>query len=65
MITVPDMKDEFEALLMRISSPETRKVADAFFSANPPDLSLTYSPDNFDSDDAQANSKSSNTICKK
>lgn len=59
------MKDEFDALLVRISSPETRKAGDAFFSADPLDLALTYSPDNFDSPDTQPDSKSIDTICKK
>lgn len=65
VVTVSDMKDEFDALLVRISSPQTRKAGDAFFSADPLDLSLTYSPDNFDSHDAQPDSKSSDTIGKK
>lgn len=50
------MNDEFDALLARISSPETRKAGDALFSADPPDLSLTYSPDNFDSPDTESES---------
>lgn len=65
VVTVPNMKDEFDSLLVRISSPKTRKAGDAFFSADPLDLSLTYSPDNFDSPDTQPDSKSSDTICKK
>lgn len=65
VVTVSDLKDELDALLVRISSPKTRKAGDAFFSAEPLDLALTYSPDNFDSYDAQPDSKSSDTICKK
>lgn len=65
VVIVSDLKDELDALLVRISSPNTRKAGDAFFSADPLDLSLTYSPDNFDSHDAQPDSKSSDTICKK
>lgn len=41
------MNDEIDALLERISSPCTRRAGDAFFSVNPPDLSATYSPDDF------------------
>ncbi|WP_151055886.1 hypothetical protein [Cellvibrio sp. KY-YJ-3] len=62
---MPDINDEFDALLVRISSPKTRRAGDAFFSADPLDLSITYSPDNFDSFGAQSDGKSTDTICKK
>lgn len=62
---MPDISDEFNALLIRIRSPETRRAGDALFSAEPLDLSLTYLPDNFDSLDTQPDSKSITIICKK
>ncbi|PUA27461.1 MAG: hypothetical protein B0W54_12865 [Cellvibrio sp. 79] len=60
-----DMNDEFDVLLVRIRSLETRTAGDALFSADPPDLSVTYSPDNFKSSDNQLNPKLIDTICKK
>lgn len=60
-----DMEGELDSLLVRISSPKTRRAGDAFFSADPLDLSVTYSPDNFVSFDAQPDSKSIDTTCKK
>ncbi|QEY16988.1 MULTISPECIES: hypothetical protein [unclassified Cellvibrio] len=60
-----DINDEFYALLIRISSPKTRRAGDAFFSADPLDLSITYSPDNFDSFDVQPDGKSTDIIGKK
>lgn len=60
-----DMEGELDSLLVRISSPKTRRAGDAFFSADPLDLSVTYSPDNFDSFDAQPDSKSTGTTCEK
>lgn len=62
VVTVPDMNDEFDALLARISSPETRRAGDALFSVDSLDLSLTYSPDNFDSPDHQPDLKSIDII---
>lgn len=60
-----DMNDEFDALLVKIRSPETRRAGDALFSAAPPDLSVTYLPDNFKSADDQLDPKLIYTICKK
>ena len=60
-----DISDEFDALLIRIRSPETRRAGDALFSAEPLDLSLTYLPDNFDRTDTRPDSKLNHTICKK
>ncbi|HCS63579.1 MAG TPA: hypothetical protein DIW64_05500 [Cellvibrio sp.] len=34
-----------EALMARISSAETRRAGDALFSATPPDLAQTYTPE--------------------
>lgn len=48
------MNEEFEALLSRISSPQSRRAGDAFFSADPLDLSLSYRPDNFDTPDTES-----------
>lgn len=62
---MPDITDELAALLVRISSPEARRAGDALFSVDPPDLSITYSPDNFGSPDTQPGSNSNSTICKK
>ncbi len=62
---MPDINDEFDALLVRISSPKNRTAGDAFFSADPLDLSITYSPDIFDSLGAQFDGKSIDTTCKK
>lgn len=63
--TMPDMRDELDALLARIRSPNTRKAGDALFSADPLDLSLSYSPDNFVKPDAHPDPKSTPTTCKK
>lgn len=60
-----DMNDELNALLVRIRSPQTRKAGDALFLADPPDLSATYSPDNFVSPDNESDSKLIDTISKK
>jgi hypothetical protein len=60
-----DLKDALDDLLARIRSPKTRKVGDAFFSADPLDLSVTYSPDNFVRPDAQPDPKSTDAIFKK
>lgn len=59
---VSDMSDEFDALLIRIRSLETRRAGDALFSAEPPDLSLTYSQDKFDRTNTWPDSKLSDTI---
>jgi hypothetical protein len=58
------MNDEFDALLARISSPETRRAGDVLFSADPLDLSLTYSPDNFDNPDTQSDSEQTEILYK-
>jgi hypothetical protein len=55
---MPDITDELAALLVRVSSPETRRAGDTLFSVDTPDLSITYSPDNFGSPDAQSGSNS-------
>ena len=60
-----DAGDEFEALLIRIRSAETRRAADALFAAEPLDLSLTYLPDNFCRPDTRLDSKLNDTISKK
>ena len=65
VVTVSDINDELDALLARISSPESRRAGDAFFSADPLDLSLTYSPDNFDSLNTQSDFQSTEILCKK
>lgn len=54
-----DIKDEFDALLIRIRSHEARRAGDLLFSADPYDLSATYSPDNFERPDTQSDSNSS------
>ena len=59
---VSDISDEFDALLIRIRSPETRRAGDALFSAEPLDLSLTYLPDKFNRPDTRPDSELSNTI---
>lgn len=60
-----DIKDELNALLKRISSPEARRAGDLLFSADPPDLSATYSPDSFERPDSQPDSKSIDIDLKK
>lgn len=60
-----DVKVEFDDLLTRIRSPTTRKAGDAFFLADPLDLSVTYSPDNFVKPDAHPDLKSTPTTCMK
>lgn len=60
-----DMKDQLDALLARIRSPNTRKAGEAFFSADPLDLSVTYSPDNFVRLDAQPDPKPTDPPSKK
>lgn len=60
-----DINDELDALLARISSPESRRAGDALFSADPLDLSLTYSPDNFDSLNTQSDFQRTEIVCKK
>ncbi len=62
---MPDITNEFDALRVRISSPESRRAGDVLFSVDPPDLSVTYSPDNFGSPEAQSGSNSSSTIFEK
>lgn len=56
-----DIKGELDALLARIRSPKSRRAGDAFFSADPLDLSLTYSPDNFVRHDARPDLTSNDT----
>lgn len=63
--TMPDMKDELDALLARIRSPNTRKAGDALFSADPLDLSLSCSPDNFVRHDSRPDLTLTDTSCKK
>lgn len=41
MVTIINF--DYEALMARISSAETRRAGDALFSATPPDLAQTYS----------------------
>lgn len=53
-----DIKDELDALLIRIRSHETRRAGDLLFSADPYDLSATYSPESFERPDSQPDSKS-------
>jgi hypothetical protein len=65
VVTVSDINDELDALLARISSPESRRAGDALFSADPLDLSLTYSPGNFDSPNTQSDFKGTEIPCKK
>lgn len=60
-----DIKDELNALLERVSSPETRKAGDVFFLADPIDLSVTYLPVDFNSFDIQSDSMSIDTVCQK
>lgn len=59
---MPDVSEEFDALLIRIRSPETSRAGDALFSAEPLDLSHTYLPDKFDRPDTRPDSKLSDTI---
>lgn len=53
---------DYERLMARISSAETRRAGDALFSATPPDLAQTYNPEiqnrffqDNDLDESQAN----------
>lgn len=62
---MPDITNEFDALRVRISSPESRRAGDVLFSVDPPDLSVTYSPDNFGGPEILSGSNSSSTICEK
>lgn len=59
------MKDELDDLLACIRSPKSRRAGDAFFSADPLDLSVTYSPDNFVRPDARPDPKSTDATFKK
>lgn len=63
--TMSDIKDEVDALLQRIRSPNTRKAGDDFFSADPLDLSSSYSPDNFVRQDSRPDLTLTDTSCKK
>ena len=62
--TASNMNNEFDALLERIRSPNTCRAGDALFSVDPPDLSITYSPDNFDNIETSPDSKSINASYK-